>query len=156
MTPADVILRPPIIASRRSARRRIAALIDRLKLSATEVNALCEDGWSCCICLEERDTEEMFPSITRLKCNHATHSECLRLWLEKGRAVCCLCNADVFSDSAKEHSFSSRGSITSGVDAGAFGSLIVERTEHAPSSPGTSVLIDVSQENSENPTSLET
>lgn len=132
---------PPPITSR----RRISKLIEGSKLSANETKALREDGWSCCICLEETDDEEQTRPVTRLKCNHATHSECLRVWLETGRAACCLCNADVFSDSVKEHSLSSLSSTTSAGDTGLIGSLVVERTDRTPSSPATSVFIDISQ-----------
>ena len=141
----EEISRPPSVAQRRSTRRRISTLIEKSTLSVTESKTLCNEGWTCCICLEGGENTDDVATITRLKCNHATHAECLRMWLEKGRAVCCLCNADVFSESTKEPSVSSRGSI----DVGAFGSLIVERTEHTPSSPGTSVVIDTGQDNSQ-------
>lgn len=129
-----------------SSRRRISTLVENAKLSDEEVQALHSEGWSCCICLDVEPDNGYFPPVSRLHCNHATHSECLRSWLEKGRAVCCLCNADVFPDETKEATASSGGSTASGYDIGPLGSLEVERTEGAPSSPATSILVDQSQQ----------
>lgn len=137
-----VIRRPPIAASR----RRISALVEATKISEEETVALCADGWSCCICLEDQQSEgSLCQSVSRLQCNHATHTECLRAWLEKGRAVCCLCNTEVFPDGLKDAAGSSGRSYGSADDREPIGSLEVERTEGAPSSPATSVFIDMSQ-----------
>lgn len=137
-----IVRRPPIATSR----RRISALVETAKLSNEEAHALRIEGWSCCICLEEPQAEDgCFQSISRLQCMHATHSECLRAWLEKGRAVCCLCNAEVFPDGLKDAAGSSGRSFGSAEDRDLIGSLEVERTEGAPSSPATSVFIEISQ-----------
>lgn len=124
-------------------RRRISTLIERTKLSEEEVRALHAEGWTCCICLEQQTEGDSSLSVSRLQCKHATHSTCLQSWLEKGRAVCCLCGAGVFPDDMKEGV--STSSFTSGNDGGPSGSLRVERTEGSPSSPATSISIEQSQ-----------
>lgn len=129
-----------------SSHGRISTLVENAKLSDEEVQALHAEGWSCCICLDMGPENGCFPPVSRLHCNHATHSDCLRSWLEKGRAVCCLCNADVFPDETKEETASTGGSTASGYDIGPLGSLEVERTEGAPSSPATSIFVDLSEQ----------
>lgn len=141
-TPPSIpaVTRPPAITSR----KRISSLIENAKLPESEVRAMHAEGWTCCICLEEQEEGQKFPSVSRLECNHATHSDCLRSWLEKGRAVCCLCNAQVFPDSAKDTAISSGRSSISVDEHGANDSLVVEQTEETPSSPGTSIVMEVS------------
>lgn len=76
--------------------RKISALVSETEVSEAEVRLMIASGWSCCICLDSEPGSGHLRSVSRLKCGHATHSECLQVWLQKGRAVCCLCNADVF------------------------------------------------------------
>lgn len=134
--------RQPSRHSTATLRRRISTLIERTKLSEEQACALRDEGWSCCICLDERVEDGNYLSVSRLHCNHAAHSECLQSWLEKGRTVCCLCGTDAFPDDMKEGV--STSSFTSGYDGGPLGSLEVERTEAALSSPATSVFIEQS------------
>lgn len=94
---------------------RISALVDNAKVSDTEARQMVASGWSCCICLDSEPEDGCLQAVTRLECHHATHSECLRSWLLKGRAVCCLCNADVFPKDENRRSLS--GDSDSGSEA---------------------------------------
>lgn len=137
------LLQPPRSAASATS-RRIRRLVETTKLSDQQVKQLDDEAWTCCICLGERAGDDgKLASVSRLYCGHATHSECLQSWLEKGRAVCPLCNTDVFLPDIKGSS--SKSSSGSGFDDEGADSLHVEPTEGAPSSPGNSVRIDMSQ-----------
>eukprot|EP00177_Eucheuma_denticulatum_P002964 GFKZ01005328.1.p1 GENE.GFKZ01005328.1~~GFKZ01005328.1.p1 ORF type:complete len:164 (+),score=7.11 GFKZ01005328.1:1019-1510(+) len=139
-----VLIRQPPRSATSATSRRIRRLVETTKLSDQQVRELDDEAWSCCICLGERAGDDGKPApVSRLYCGHATHSECLQSWLEKGRAVCPLCNTDVFLPDIK--SYSSKSSSGSGRDEERADSLQVEPTEGAPSSPGNSVRIDMSQ-----------
>lgn len=77
--------------------KEIDTLLANATLSEEEALKLKNDSWICCICLEDNATDT---KIARLACGHSTHLQCLRQWLEKGRPVCCLCNAPAVSSAA--------------------------------------------------------
>lgn len=77
--------------------KEIDTLLANATLSEKEALELKNDSWICCICLEDNATDT---KIARLACGHSTHLQCLRQWLEKGRPVCCLCNAPAASSAA--------------------------------------------------------
>lgn len=128
---------------------RISELVDNSKVSDTEARQMVASGWSCCICLDSEPEDGCLQAVTRLECHHATHSECLRSWLLKGRAVCCLCNADVFPKDENRRSLS--GGSGSGSEARSANSEPADvevmsssqstsaRTER-PESPPTAIL----------------
>lgn len=90
-----------------SVTKRICSLVESTKIPEDEVRELSADGWSCCICCDVGSEDGPFLAVSRLQCGHAMHSLCLRTWLERGRAVCCLCNANVFPDLSGESATSS-------------------------------------------------
>lgn len=119
---------------------RVSVLIDQSLLSLEDGNALKEEQWSCCICLEEVADGPYSQPIARLKCGHSMHAHCLRTWLSKGRAVCCICNSEVFSDLAADGDESLASSMPFLTEGRPTGSLVVEITEYSPSSPSTSLV----------------
>lgn len=139
------VTHPPLSA----VQRRISLVVQATTLCDADARELYATGWTCCICLDDRPipSHQLAPPIARLKCNHATHADCLRLWLEKGRAVCCLCNACVVPPQKhSSHTHTSSGSPRSSVsalDAIPGSSLVAERTEATQSSPSNSILGDL-------------
>ena len=61
------------------------------KLNHTTLDELDIAG-NCTICLEKRNTND---KLTKLKCNHIYHRNCIHEWLTKSSTKCCICRKDV-------------------------------------------------------------
>ncbi|CAN8062841.1 unnamed protein product [Agarophyton chilense] len=124
---------------------RISLFIRQHSMIPDQIKKIADEQWTCCICLEQIPDVQRLPHIVRLRCSHAIHAECFRMWVSKGRAVCCICNSPVFSDSQIDDNDSYAPSSPSMVGSRPPGSLIVEITEYSPSSPATSDVVQASQ-----------
>lgn len=129
--------------------QRITSLIERSLLSPEQVKNLAEQQWTCCICLEQIEDGPSISPVARLQCNHAIHAECLKTWLGKGRAACCICNAEVFSEPFTDWNVSVAQNLPSVLDGRPTGSFAIEITEYTPSSPATSIVAQFSQAQSD-------
>lgn len=129
--------------------QRISSLIERSLMSPEQIKALAEQQWTCCICLEQIEEGPSISAVARLRCNHSIHAECLKTWLGKGRAACCICNAEVFSEPFTDWNESVAHSLPSVLEGRPTGSFAIEITEYTPSSPATSIVAQFSQAQSD-------
>lgn len=138
--PNTVHYRPPVHPPMTQPRRTFADLVQESIISEEETDQLRMQSWLCCICLEDVPSNSSSPPIARLNCGHATHAQCLRMWLEKGRAVCCLCNAPAVS-SVNDDCTSSDTASVSVFDPTA-SSSVSESTEFSSFSRSYSLLTE--------------